>query len=196
EFETSNSQKEFCTRKCRGQNYYQLHRKNGRPPQQACAHCGHDFEPSSKRQRFCSRKCQAANYAENNREKVTASKRGWKQRHRKPLQVKACALARCGKDFETRISQQKFCSEECREKDHYIRHRQRYDAYSKQYRERHPEWAKEAAKRSYRRHKTKRNAESRQRYDEAKKERADAKRLKNVEGSDLKTGLRVSLAAH
>jgi hypothetical protein len=154
-----------------------------------CPHCGTDFETSSWNQSYCSRSCWLAE----NIDKVKAIKRQSAARLHpsKPLQQKDCA--HCGNPFTTRISWQAFCSEKCRANAHYRRHKPRYTAYTKLYRKAKPEKARAACKRHHAKYSSRENAKTRQRY---MRRTTQALRLKNLEGVDLKTGLRISLVAH
>lgn len=135
-----------------------------------CVHCGKHFKPTVWNKKFCSRIC----FVAHNRETIRARQRKWEALHhpRKKLEIKVCA--QCGEEFRTSKSWHKFCSEKCRDKDHYIRHKPRYSAYTKQYRADHPDKAKAARQRAYKKHKAARNAYTKARYARQKKKLIDA----------------------
>jgi predicted nucleic acid-binding Zn ribbon protein len=143
----------------------------------ACAHCGKKFKTRRPKQRFCSRLCQDAIYRAHNRETIRAYKKVWNasNRPRKQPELKACA--RCGRNFESSIPWQKFCSEKCRDADHFVRHRARYDAYTRKYRREHPEKARAQCRRYHAKYRARENAKTSLRYAEKKRRLEELERI-------------------
>jgi endogenous inhibitor of DNA gyrase (YacG/DUF329 family) len=142
-----------------------------------CPQCRVRFKPSQPRQRFCSARCRMRNYNTRHAEQIRAYKKTWNLLARPRKERVANACAKCGENFETSIAQQKFCSEKCRDADHYRRHKPRVTAYTKQYRKQQPEKARAQCRRYYAKHRTAENAKSRQRYAERKQKLVEAERI-------------------
>ena len=161
------------------------------PTTRNCPHCGNRFDPAVWNQKFCSREC----WLTANHDKVRAIKRASEERRnpRKPMEARVCAHAHCRKSFETRKRLQIFCSKKCRHNAHYRRHRPRYLANRKRWIKENREKARAAVRRHHAKYREVVNAKTRQRY---ANRTTEALRLKNLEGLDIKTGLRLSLAAH
>jgi endogenous inhibitor of DNA gyrase (YacG/DUF329 family) len=142
-----------------------------------CAHCGKKFESSRPLQRFCSVRCLQTNYRLRNPEKIRARQKAWALRNRPRKQPKRKACATCSKPFETADPQKRFCSEKCRDADHYKRHRPRYLAYTRKWRRANPEKCRQQCRRYYAKHRTAENLKTRLRYAEKKRKLAELERI-------------------
>jgi endogenous inhibitor of DNA gyrase (YacG/DUF329 family) len=143
----------------------------------ACTHCGKKFKTRRPKQRFCSRLCQDAIYRAHNRETIRAYKKVWNARNhpRKQPELKACA--RCGRNFESSISWQKFCSEKCRDADHHRRHREKIAARRKIWMAANRDTVRAAVRRHHARHRDALNAKTKARYAEKKRRFLELERL-------------------
>jgi predicted nucleic acid-binding Zn ribbon protein len=135
-----------------------------------CAHCGKKFRSSRPKQRFCSVRCRQTNYRISNPEKIRAIRRAWDLRNhpRKQPELKACGT--CSKPFETSDPQKKFCSEKCRDADHYKRHREKILARRKKWIAANRDKARAQVRRHHARHRDVLNAKTKARYAERKAE--------------------------
>ena len=145
----------------------------------ACAstHCGKKFKTRRPTQLFCSTRCRQVDYVARNLEKTRAYKKVWNTRNRPRKQPELKVCGKCGKRFESSIPWQKFCSEKCRDADHFVRHRARYDAYTRKYRREHPEKARQQCRRYHAKYRARENAKTRSRYAEKKRKLEELVRI-------------------
>ena len=163
-----------------------------------CIGRGRHFTPADGRQTYHDRKCQKAAFE--------------RRKNAAKLKPKVCVgvkldLTPCGIHFKPKKMSQKFHSDECQKRTRYLRDRQKnvQAALERTRRIRedpvaHAAWL--AGRKSYResnRDKISKWAHShyvRKGKALQKSRMAAAKRLKNLEGLDLKTGLRISIASN